>query len=521
MSIITDAFVCPILSKMEEIMPELLKNTLLVIAVIAFNIYAETTLKKTIAVIPFETIGVSAADADRLLRKINEAFTSVPEVDLVSADKVFACFNNSSIVNDSQCRNRVCAIAIANYLHVNYAFIGSFYKMDNTYTLSISAVIPQKNETVWTKDYSSKEEINVLIKKISENAVIDARNAVLAEQRLTDTSMETNTILTDQLTTPQVVINSDESNENPPVEENQQTEIVSIEDNVNVREKKDSEIKVTNYSTVQGLTIGVVGRYVLNEAGFTESEWGLDAFCLVPTTSVGQARFKFALPMSTADTMLVHSTHKRNKDFFFTLEHEWGLRNIGITIGLGYMYLDNFQKKDTITNSSSEQYNIYDFKPSHRANWVFGIRAGKPNRGFRGRISYPLTFGKESNVFVEYSAFGMFGGSRVKGGIGLQGAAKRRVGKLSSTLIESQSTYYSKSYIDSTKNETEYYFMGPAGKIAFLIGQHSSVTVGLDFMGIFVPDIFNYEDEWTPNVLLGYTFSFGKLTSPETYDGKF
>jgi hypothetical protein len=517
-----DAIVYPIPSKWRKLMPGILKTALIVFAAVVFNISAENSLKKTVAVIPFKTIGVSAADADNLLRKINEAFTSVPEIDLIPMDKVFAGFNNSSIVKDSLCRNVICAIAVANFLRANYAFVGNFYKIDNTYTLSISAVKPQINETVWTKDYSSKEDINDFIKKISENTVIDARNAVFTEQKLADIPVETNIDTTEETAIPQVVDNTIESEENPAAEKKQQTEVVSVEDNVSIKETTASEPKVANYGTVQGLTVGVVGRYVLNEPGFTESEWGVDVFCLVPTTKVGQARFKFALPMSTADTMMEGSTYKQNKDFFFTLEHEWGLKNIGITIGLGYMYLDNFQKSDTVHNYSSDQVNTYNFKTSHRANWVFGIRAGKPNRGFRGRISYPLTFGEETNAFVEYSAFGMFGNSRVKGGIGLQGAAKRRVGKLSSTYMISSSSYYGSSYYsDSTRNETEYYFMGPAGKIAFLIGQHSSVTIGLDFMGIFIPDIFNNDDEWTPNVLLGYTFSFGKLTNPETYDGKF
>jgi len=503
-------------------MLRVLKNMMIVFNVFVLSIYAENSFKKTIAVIPFETIGVSVIDADKLLRKINEAFMSVPEVEIVSSDKVYAGYNNASIVKDSLCRNRVCGIAVAKDLGVYYAFIGSFYKMDNTYTLTISAVKPQKNETVWTKDYSSNDELNAFIKKVSENTVIDARDAVLAAQKLVDDSDQEDTDINGEVNKSKIDDNSSAGlNVNEVVGKNEQKEIVSIDDNEVVNETITPEPKVTNSSTVQGLTVGIVGRYVLNEAGFTESEWGIDAFCLVPTTATGQARFKFALPMSTADTMRVRSNYKRNKDFFFTLEHEWGLKNIGITVGLGYMYLDNFQKIDTISNYTSKQVNTYDFKTSHRANWVFGIRAGKPNKGFRGRISYPLTFGEETNVFVEYSAFGMFGGSRVKGGIGLQGAAKKRVGNLSSTYSISQSSYYSSIYTDSTRTESEYYFMGPAGKIAFLIGQHSSVTIGLDFMGIFIPDIFNLKDEWTPNILLGYTFSFGKLTNPETYDGKF
>ncbi len=500
---------------MEDMMPQVLRPVMIIFVIFTLNIFAEDNIKKTIAVIPFETIGVSTSEADNLVKKINEAFTSVPEIDLVSQDKVLAGFRNTSIVKDSVCRNRVCAVAVANTLGVHYAFIGSFYKMDNTFTITISAVIPQKNETVWTNEYSSKEDITNFLKKTSENVVIDARNAFLAEQKLVDNSDGTKKDITDDLIVPQIADNSTDGN-------SKKTEIASIKEYKENDEETVYEPLVSNHGTVQGLTVGLVGRYVLNDAGFTESEWGIDAFCLIPTTSVGQARFKFALPMSTADTMRVRSTFKRNKDFFFTLEHEWGLKNIGITFGIGYMYLDNFQKNDTVAKYNATQYNTYDFKTSHRANWVFGIRAGKPNKGFKGRISYPLTFGEETNVFVEYSAFGMFGGSRIKGGVGLQGAAKRRVGKLSSTYSVSQSSNYSSNYsTDTTKTLSEYYFMGPSGRLAFLAGQHSSVTIGVDFMGIFIPDVFNKKDEWTPNILLGYTFSFGKLTNPETYDGKF
>lgn len=492
----------------------ILRFVIIVFVIFSLNIFAENNSKKTIAVMPFETIDIRSVDADNLVKKINEAFSSVPQIDLVSQEKVFAGFRNTSVVKDSVCRNRVCAIAVAKTLGVHYAFIGSFHKVDNTVTLTITAVIPQKNETVWTNEYSFEDDMNNFMKKTSENVVIDARNAFLAEQKTEDVSDETITDSKEDLViSKKEVENTDENSK--------KTEIISNEEN---DEATAYESSVSNHGTVQGLTVGFVARDVVNGAGLTESEWGMDAFCLIPTTSVGQARFKFALPMSTADTMRVRSNCKRNRDFFFTLEHEWGLQNIGITVGVGYMYLDNFQKIDIVPVYNATQFNTYDFETSHIVNWVFGIRAGKPNKGFKGRISYPLFWGDEKNLFVEYSAFGMFGNSRIKGGAGIQGAAKKRVGTFSSMTMfsESQSSYFSSSYpADTTNKLREYYFMGPSGRVAFLAGQHSTVTIGLDFMGILIPDIFNTKDKWTPNILIGYTFSFGKLTNPETYDGKF
>lgn len=497
-----------------EKMFRIVRFVIIIFIVFALNIVAENNINKTIAVIPFEIIDVSSVDADNLVKKLNEVFSLVPEIDLVSQDTVLAGFRNTSVVKDSVCRNRVCAIAVAKTLGVHYAFIGSVHNVDNTVTLKISAVIPEKNETVWTNEYSSKDDIDNFIKKTSENVVIDARNTFLAEQKTEDVSDGTKT------DTAKDSIVSQKTDENKD-ENSKKTETIPIEEN---DEPLIYESSVSNHGTVQGLTAGLVGRYVVNDAGFTESEWGIDVFCLIPTTSVSQARFKFALPMSTADTMGVRSTCKRNRDFFFSLEHEWGLKNIGTTVGVGYMYLDNFQKIDIVPVHNATQFNTYNFKTSHIVNWVFGIRAGKHNKGFKGRISYPFFWGDEKNLFIEYSAIGMFGGSRIKGGMGILGAVKKRVGKFSSMTMfsESQSSYFSSRYpADSTNKLREYYFMGPSGRVAFLAGQHSSVTIGLDFMGILVPDILNTKDRWTPNILLGYTFSFGKLTNPETYDGKF
>jgi hypothetical protein len=124
----------------------------------------------------------------------------------------------------------------------------------------------------------------------------------------------------------------------------------------------------------------------------------------------------------------------------------------------------------------------------------------------------------ESNTFVEYSAFGMFGNDNVKAGVGVQGTYKRRVSQEDSRNLSYGSSYYN-SY--DKQSIDEFYFMGPSGKISFLAGTHSVITFGLDFMGLMIPDVFNEHDGWTPSVYAGYTLSFLPLKRVDSFDGKF
>ena len=195
------------------------------------------------------------------------------------------------------------------------------------------------------------------------------------------------------------------------------------------------------------------------------------------------------MPSSTSKDVLERSNAKENKDLFYSIDHEWGFQKIGITFGAAYMFMDGFTK--TIDNHE------YKFDEFNLFSWVLGIRAGSPNHGFRGRICYPmpfvLTYGKsEQNTFVEYSAIGMFGGDKVKAGVGIQGVYKRRYSE-----GESQTSSYIYSYDYSStyykQSVQEFYFMAPSAKVSFLAGTHSVVTLGLDLMGLMTPDILNKE----------------------------
>lgn len=127
----------------------------------------------------------------------------------------------------------------------------------------------------------------------------------------------------------------------------------------------------------------------------------------------------------------------------------------------------------------------------------------------------PFTIDEDryNNFFVEYSAIGMFGNDKVKGGVGVQGVFKRRAG------YADKPDYY--GYRDSVSTR-EYYFMGPAGKISCLLGEHSVVTFGIDVLGLFMPDPDEDDSNgWSPNVSLGYTFSIAPLKRVDSYDGKF
>jgi hypothetical protein len=206
-----------------------------------------------------------------------------------------------------------------------------------------------------------------------------------------------------------------------------------------------------------------------------------------------------------------------NPDCMFSAEHEWGFRYFGVTLGASYMYMRQFQE---VSNSS-----IYNFKSDNIWNWIIGIRAGKANRGFRGRISYPMPFAYDyngssnQNVFFEYSAFGMFGGEKIKGGIGVQGAFKRRTSE--NSRLDSTYSYYSYNSYMYTSSKEEFYAMVPCAKISFLAGSHNVVTAGIDLMGLFAPNVSGENNAWSPNVSIGYTFSFAPLKRVDSFDGKF
>jgi hypothetical protein len=464
---------------------------------------AQDQVKKNVAIIPFEAIDVPASDAEALTREITLGFSSVPEVQTTPFDKVLLTFRDESVIKDSTCRNRVCFLAVGKKLQSEIIFTGTLYKIDKRFSFSLVAIDCRDNTTLWSKDYSCECEYKDFLKKTSNAAVIDSRYALFLGEKNTG-SLSEETQKENNSTAVSVTVADSTKSEGYAEDEKKS------DDN---DDDADDDRQVTT-GTVEGLTLGFNGRYVIGGVGNEESEWSAEAMVLYPTTNHSHVRIRFSLPSSTSENMHKNSNFNTNNDLLYSIDHEWGFRKFGISIGAAYMFMDGFSKTIGDYTYNFDEFNLF--------SWVLGIRAGTPNHGFRGRVCYPMPFalnyGKsEQNTFVEYSAVGMFGGDNVKAGVGIQGVYKRRFSDGESRILSYDYDYYS----TDKESVKEFYFMAPCAKVSFLAGTHSVVTLGLDLMGLMTPDIFNSGDGWTPSVYVGYTFSFAPLRKVDSFDGKF
>ena len=466
---------------------------------------AQDRSKKVVSVLPFEAIDVPSSDAIKLTQEITLGFASVPEVETTPFDKVQNAFKDTSVIKESTCKNRVCLLTIGRRLQSEIIFTGSLYKIDKRFSFSLIAIDCRDNTTLWSKDYSCDCEFKDFLKKTSNAAVSDSRYALFLGENATDSFSD-----------------STQKEESSPVDSSITTDSSDSENtDESENESENTENKSIDNGTVKGITIGFNGRAVIGGTEREESEWSAETMVLFPTSSHSHLRTRVSLPSSTSKDMLRNSTCDKDNDLLFSVDHEWGFKKIGITFGAAYMFMKAFTKEFDGREYSFDDFNLF--------SWVLGIRAGTPNHGFRGRICYPMPFvlnyGKsEQNTFVEYSAFGMFGSDKVKAGVGIQGVYKRRFSDGSSAPSNYTYDYsynYNYNYGDYKESVQEFYFMAPSGKVSFLAGTHSVVTLGLDFMGLMIPDVFNRDDGWTPSVYVGYTLSLEPLKRVDSFDGKF
>jgi len=205
-------------------------------------------------------------------------------------------------------------------------------------------------------------------------------------------------------------------------------------------------------------------------------------------------------------------------DASVSLEHEWGMRYFGVTAGLAFTNLYRFTTTAEYYSNTAPE--TVEFPTVQTYNFVFAVRGGKPTAGFRGKISWPMPFlldwDEPMNYVFEYSAIGMFGNEKVKGGIGIQGAYKKREVE---SPYQPDPSYYYDPYVN-IERANEFYIMVPCGKLAFLAGKHSVVTASVDLGGLILP-VQVGSGLWTPSIGLQYVYSFGELKSANAFDGSF
>jgi hypothetical protein len=471
----------------------------LVLAFSAKIFCGDADMAQKIGIIPFACLGgISAGDAAMLGESIKSKLAGLTGIDIVDKKNIREAMTESRIDSSVDCSSVDCLAGLGKKLDAQIMISGSLGKIGELYDLSLTVVNAVGRKRLFTKEYRLKGAVESFFTKISGEAVDDI---VLS--------------LHNQPVKPQPVESIPARTREP-----QTVELAPIE-----------EISITalNYEKeqsrpIQGPTFGGSGRLALGQMGQNESRWGVGLFYLQPTTSNGYFRIKASMPISDNDSIRLHSDNSM-QDVLTSIEHEWSWEFFGVGAGIAYMYMHSFNERYT----GSAQYNpttgSYDYYPSpihfnvqSAFNWVCDIRGGRPNKGFRGRIVWPMPWinlyntDTPANYFIEYSALGVFGGDFIKGAIGIQGMYKQRA---SNTTFDPNYSYESSINVDS------YYAMVPCGKIAFRVGKQAVVCATLDMTGIFVPPLSGSSSQWAPNIQISYTYSLRPLTALDVGDGTF
>jgi hypothetical protein len=200
------------------------------------------------------------------------------------------------------------------------------------------------------------------------------------------------------------------------------------------------------------------------------------------------------------------------------VEHEWGHDFFGIAAGIAVMYMHEFHRETL-------HYGTITYRAAPIYNFVLGVRGGLPSKGFRGRISWPIpflmNFDGPNNIFFEYSAIGIFGSDKIKGGFGIQGILKYREGEYIDAVDSDPYYDYYDDYDDEYEEARERYVMIPCGKIAFKVGNHIVISFSIDIGGMIFPSFDDDPFLWTPTIGGGIVYSFAPVRGPDALDGRF
>lgn len=454
---------------------------------------------QSVCLLPIKATGVTEDDASLIADAVRAKCAASGQLQVVDKAKTLAAFKEARPDAGGECMSAECVIPAGEKAQAAFAASASLGKIGTLFTFTLSLYNVKEKRRLLFRDYQYRGAIEDFYTDVPRRVADDIAGAVLPPSEAPRSVASAPRRAQETVTEPGPVV------EGAPVREAE-------------TEKRPEE--PANCGLVTAPAVGIMGRVAVGVLGTDQSRWGAMIYYVHPTTPHSQARIKLGMPLAGNDTVFTGSA-KGIPDLYLSLEHEWGFRYFSAGIGLAIMQNKAAQETNVVAPFYDPNQGkwIYDnttahFKELYCFNWVFNIRAGKPNTGFRGRISWPIPFNQSTqdptqNAFFEYSALGVFGNGFVKGGIGVSGMQRNRQSEEVTEV--GGSDHYSMN---------ESYIMAPAGKIAVLIAQHNVVCLGIDFMGILVPRASDIAS-WAPNFQLNYTFSFGKLLDPEVLDGTF
>jgi len=451
-----------------------------------------------VCLLPMHYTNITAGDAAMISDALRLKVSNISGLFVADKEKSFAAVLSIQNTPDSSCAMSLdCAVAAGEKALSQFAISGSIGKIGTLYSVSILIADVKLQKRVFFREYEYTGTIEEFYSDVPKRIAAD---------------------IAMKLTEAKPALTRNENTSRPAITTS------DIQDQYPAENKAADSIN----GMAKGPAIGASGRVAVGSISRTQSNWGLMAYYIHPTTNNSQLRVKLGIPLSGSDTMF--SDYSRVVgDYYASIEHEWGFPRFGVGFGLATTRMQHLVKKVKLSGTSYDENNMmvtdpvisYDFKKTYVYNWVLTLRGGRPTAGFKGRISWPIPLNQSGTLpndyFFEYSALGVFGNTSIKGGIGLQGMIKSRT---SGNAIVYNYDSYAFQTTSSNLTVEDSYILAPCGKVAFKAGKQSVVCASLDLGGIFIPRPDN-GSWWAPNIQLDYIFSFKPFTTPEVLDGTF
>jgi TolB-like protein len=450
--------------------------------------------KALVCVLPLSAVSIKAADAqlftEAIQRKLenNSKFTLIPQATV--RDSIKKIFGDV----EGKCSSEECLIKFGKQLNADYVLSGSLGQIGALLTLNIKFIDIQNGTVALTKEYQGKTSIEYFYQKSPERVAADLSAICFPGSTFTSSA-------------PAAV--APQAYQPPPQPSYPPAEPYKPEPASWAPVSSDS-----NYGLVQAPSIGFSGNITFIDPTNEQSLYGLQLMYVHPTGAKSQARIIAGFPMANSKSEIMGGSW-RAPDPQISIEEEWGMERFGISIGLSYMYLHSFDKLDS--GFYLTDY-IAHFPVVQTYNYVFGIRGGRPNAGFKGRISWPTPWSintdKPANYMFEYSAMGVFGTRTFKGGIGIAGMYKQR----EVARPNGGSMYY---IFNDYVRVSQYHRMFPCGRVAFMAGQQTVIGISADFFGLLFPR--EGQSSWwgAPSIGLQFLYSFAPLHGANLVDGMF
>ena len=135
-------------------------NLILIISIT--NLYAQSSL----AILPFNSSGISAEEARQISEKFRAEFSSLRKYNVLDRQTMEMLLADQGFDLNDPCRNNYCALTLGQLLSVDDVIMGYIGKIDKTYAIDVRIINISSGSVL--KDISTRHTVKqaALFKKI-------------------------------------------------------------------------------------------------------------------------------------------------------------------------------------------------------------------------------------------------------------------------------------------------------------------------------------------------------------------